>query len=133
MVKGFNGVKAQWHNGKNFIKTIQIPISKKYFAFFSIFAEINFEIFNILSSFICLCLRQKLNKKRMARFDKENLKVRILKLASMKSTGSPADLANRFEISERSVKRIVKEIREEGKKIRFCQTVQSYVTGVDYY
>jgi biotin operon repressor len=68
----------------------------------------------------------------MARFNKENLKVRILKLASLKSTGSPADLANRFEISERSIKRIVKEIREDGKEIRFCQTVQSYVTGGDY-
>jgi len=70
----------------------------------------------------------------MTRFDKENLKVRILKLASLKSTGRPADLASKFDISERSVKRIVKEIREDGKEIKFCQSVGSYVmVGIDYY
>jgi transposase len=38
----------------------------------------------------------------------------------------------RFEISERSVKRIVKEIREEGTDIRYSQFRRSYVTGEDY-
>jgi biotin operon repressor len=68
----------------------------------------------------------------MTRIEKENLKVRILKLAALKSTGSPADLAFRFEISERSVKRIVREIREEGSEIRYCQIRRSYVTGGDF-
>ena len=35
---------------------------------------------------------------------KKTLKVRLIKLAALKSTGAPADLALRFEISERSVK-----------------------------
>jgi biotin operon repressor len=69
----------------------------------------------------------------MTRFEKESLKVRILKLAELKCTGSPADLAFKFDISERSIKRIVKEIREDGNEIRFCQIRRSYVLGTDYY
>jgi len=68
----------------------------------------------------------------MNKFQKETLKMRLLKLATLKSTGAPADLALRFEISERSVKRIVKEIREEGTYIRYSQLRRSYVTEEDY-
>jgi biotin operon repressor len=68
----------------------------------------------------------------MNRFQKETFKWRLLKLAELKSTGAPADLANRFEISERSVKRIVKELRDEGIDIRYSQVCLSYVTGKDY-
>jgi len=63
----------------------------------------------------------------MNRLQKESLKVRLLKLAALKSTGTPADLAFRFDISERSVKRIVKEIRDEGIKIKYSQACRSYV------
>jgi len=68
----------------------------------------------------------------MTRSEKQNLKVRILKLAALKSTGSPSDLAVRFEISERSVKRIIREIREEGNEIRYSLTRRSYVIGEEY-
>jgi biotin operon repressor len=68
----------------------------------------------------------------MNKFQKEILKVRLLKLATLKSTGPPADLALRFEISERSVKRIVKELRDEGTEIRYSQSRGSYVTGEEY-
>lgn len=68
----------------------------------------------------------------MNRFQKEALKERLLKLAELKSTGAPADLAIRFGISERSVKRIVKELREEGKNIRYSQLCISYVTEDNY-
>jgi len=68
----------------------------------------------------------------MTRSEKQNLKIRILKLAKLKSTGTPADLALRFEISERSVKRIIREIREEGNAIRYCSTRRSYVIGDEY-
>ena len=68
----------------------------------------------------------------MNKFQKETLKMRLLKLASLKSTGAPAELALRFEISERSIKRIVKELREEGTDLRYSQTRQSYVTEEDY-
>jgi transposase len=68
----------------------------------------------------------------MNKFQKETYKMRLLKLAILKSTGAPAELALRFEISERSVKRIVKEIREEGTDLRYSQSRQSYVTDENY-
>lgn len=68
----------------------------------------------------------------MNKFQKETFKMRLLKLAMLKSTGAPAELALRFEISERSVKRIVKEIREEGTDLRYSQLRGSYVTDEDY-
>jgi len=63
----------------------------------------------------------------MNKFQKETLKIRLLKLAALQSTGSPNELAFRFEISERSIKRIVSEIRETGIDIRYCKTRRSYV------
>jgi len=68
----------------------------------------------------------------MNKFEKQVLKDRLLKLARLKSTGAPADLAFRFEISERSVKRMVREIREEGIDIRYSQSRGSYVTEENY-
>jgi hypothetical protein len=68
----------------------------------------------------------------MSRINRENLKVRILRLASLKSTGSPADLAVRLDISERSVKRIVSEIRGQGKEIKYSSMRKSYVTEIEY-
>lgn len=68
----------------------------------------------------------------MNKFQKETLKVRLLKLASLKSTGAPCELALRFEISERSVKRIVREIRDDGTDIWYSQSRRSYVTDKDY-
>ncbi len=68
----------------------------------------------------------------MNKFQRETLKMRLLKLASLKSTGAPAELALRFEVNERTVKRIVKEIREEGTNIRYSHTRRSYVTDEEY-
>ncbi len=68
----------------------------------------------------------------MNKFQKQDLKSRILKLATLKATGSPAELALILEISERSVKRIVREIRDEGKDIRYSQIRRSYVTDEEY-
>jgi biotin operon repressor len=68
----------------------------------------------------------------MNKFRKETLKVRLLKLAALKCTGAPSDLALRFEISERHVKRIVKEIRDDGTEIWYSPTRRSYVTEEEY-
>ncbi len=68
----------------------------------------------------------------MNKFQKKTLKVRLLKLAALKSTGAPAELALRFEISERSVKRIVREIREEGTDLSTVRSRRSYVTDEEY-
>ena len=64
----------------------------------------------------------------MNKFEKTCIKTRILKLVSLKCTGTPADLATKFEISERSVKRIIKEMRDEGNDICFDYGRISYVT-----
>jgi biotin operon repressor len=67
-----------------------------------------------------------MNKKERA-----TIKVRILRLASLRSTGAPSDLAVRFEIGVRSVKRLIKELREEGIAIRYSQISRSYVMESD--
>ena len=64
----------------------------------------------------------------MNKLQKQSYKDRIVNLARLKGTGTPAALALRLEISERSVKRIVREIREEGTDIRYCQIRMTYVT-----
>jgi biotin operon repressor len=63
----------------------------------------------------------------MNKFEKACIKLRILKLATLKCTGTPADMALKFEISERSVKRLIREIREEGCLIRYDYLRISYV------
>jgi hypothetical protein len=68
----------------------------------------------------------------MNKFKKETLKVRLLKLAALKCTGAPAELALKFEVSERYVKRIVREIRDDGTELRYSQTRRSYVTEEEY-
>jgi transposase len=68
----------------------------------------------------------------MNKFQKETLKLRLLKLAALQSTGAPNDLALRFEISERSIKRIVREIRETGTDIRYSKIRRSYVLEKEY-
>ena len=68
----------------------------------------------------------------MNKFQKEAYKLRLLKLANLKCTGAPGELALRFEISERSIKRIVKEIRDEGTNLRYSTVRRSYVTEDDF-
>jgi DNA-binding Lrp family transcriptional regulator len=63
----------------------------------------------------------------MKKEERTCIKRRILKLARLKSTGTPAELAIKFEISERSVKRIIKELREEGEVLKYDYSSMSYV------
>ena len=68
----------------------------------------------------------------MNRLERESYKTRILKLADLKCTGTPAELGLKFEISERSIKRLVMEIRAEGNDISYCPVRRSYVTEKNY-
>jgi hypothetical protein len=68
----------------------------------------------------------------MNKSKRATIKVRILKLAALRSTGAPADLAIKLEIGERSVKRLVKEIRDEGTEIRYSHLMETYVIGLDF-
>ena len=63
----------------------------------------------------------------MKKLERISIKRRILKLARLKSTGTPAELALKFEISERSVKRIIRELREEGDVLKYDYSSMSYV------
>ena len=65
----------------------------------------------------------------MNKFERACIKRRILKLANLKSTGTPAELALKFEINVRTIKRIIKELREEGEAIRYDYSRLSYVTN----
>ena len=65
----------------------------------------------------------------MNKFERACIKIRILKLAKLKSTGTPAELALKFEISSRTIKRIIKEMRDEGEVIRYDYSSWSYVTN----
>ena len=81
-----------------------------------------------VSESVCLLIVLQI----MNRLERNNLKVRILRLADLQSTGRPADLAERFGLSIRSVKRYVSEIRDDGYFIRYCPYRQTYVTEKEY-
>lgn len=63
----------------------------------------------------------------MTRFQRENKKVRILKLVHSKGTGTPAELAERLEVSIRSVKRFIYELKKDGYLIRYSRARGSYI------
>jgi biotin operon repressor len=86
-------------------------------------------LFNFI---ITLFVKNLITISIMSKFQKEILKIRLLRLATLRCTGSPADLALRFEISERHVKRIIKEMRDNGTDIKYSQSRRSYVTGEEY-
>ncbi|MCU0393386.1 MAG: HTH domain-containing protein [Thermoflexibacter sp.] len=46
---------------------------------------------------------------------------------SQKKTGTPSALAQRLDISERSLYYYIKELRKMGAPIRYCSAVESYV------
>ena len=65
--------------------------------------------------------------------DKRNIiKERLLKQVRMQTTGSPADLAGFLEINERTVKRMISELRIEGYNIVFWHAGNTYVLRMDY-
>jgi len=51
----------------------------------------------------------------------------IKQLAMYKNTGTPKELAEKLNISERSVKRLINELKELGEQIVYCRTCNSYV------
>ncbi len=68
----------------------------------------------------------------MTRDKRKLIKERLLRLIRMQTTGSPADLAELLEIHERSVKRMVRELRDEGYDIVFWHAGNSYIIRSDY-
>jgi len=68
----------------------------------------------------------------MTRDRRRIIKERLLRQIRMQTTGSPADLAGLLGIHERSVKRMVSELRDEGYNIVFWHAGNSYVLRRDY-
>jgi DNA-binding Lrp family transcriptional regulator len=63
----------------------------------------------------------------MTRDKRQRIKERLLQLIRMQATGTPADLAWLFGISERSVKRLISELRREGYIIAFMHSANTYI------
>ncbi len=69
----------------------------------------------------------------MNKFEKDCVKTSIIRLANLRCTGSPSDLAIRFGISERTVKRLIKELRDQGVDIYYEYNVVSYLIKKDEF
>ncbi|MFA9370903.1 MAG: HTH domain-containing protein [Labilibaculum antarcticum] len=51
----------------------------------------------------------------------------IKKLITIGSTGTPAELAQRLNISERSLSRLIKTLKENKNPITYSRTKRSYI------
>jgi biotin operon repressor len=63
----------------------------------------------------------------MNKFERACIKERILQLVRLRATGTPSELAMKLEISERSIKRIIHELREAGNNIMYDYNSLSYI------
>ncbi|MCB0735969.1 MAG: HTH domain-containing protein [Bacteroidetes bacterium] len=62
---------------------------------------------------------------------------RILELVKFKRTGTPKALAQKLNVSERTLRRMIAHLKEEGIAIRYNRSIQSYtinlhLTNSDY-
>lgn len=63
---------------------------------------------------------------------KQNLKDRLLRLIRLRCTGTPAELAVKLGISERSIKRMIGVLRDEGMEINYSPSRRSYIDSFEY-
>ena len=68
----------------------------------------------------------------MTKSEKALIKDRIFNLILRRFTGSPAELASNVNLSERTIKRLIKELREEGNHILYDNNCMSYRMHDDY-
>ena len=52
--------------------------------------------------------------------------IRIQELAKRNATGSPKELAERINVSERTLFRLVQNIKEQGVQIEYCRKISTY-------
>lgn len=52
---------------------------------------------------------------------------RLHELIKRRATGSPKELAGKFDMSERCIYRLVDELRSFDLDIKYCRTSQSYI------
>jgi biotin operon repressor len=58
--------------------------------------------------------------------DNPKFRNRILKLAKKHATGTPAQLAIKLAVCERTVNNIIADMRAEGVDIPYCRKLKSY-------
>ena len=51
---------------------------------------------------------------------------RVLRLTQNRSTGTPGELAHRLGVSERTARRLVECLKEEGYNIQYCRRNYTY-------
>ena len=71
------------------------------------------------------------NLNNMTKTKRELMKESILNLVRLRSAGTPADLAGRFGVSERSIKRMISELKREGYRITFWHGGNTYILEYD--
>lgn len=52
--------------------------------------------------------------------------IRIQELAKRNATGSPKELAEKINVSERTLFRLVQNIKEQGVEIEYCRKISTY-------
>jgi transcriptional antiterminator len=62
------------------------------------------------------------------KFDEYQAKLNQLqKLVTLSNTGSPKDLARKLLVSERTVRRMVHNLKSNNNPIEFCRKTNSYI------
>jgi len=51
----------------------------------------------------------------------------FLELCKQEKTGSRKEIANRFEMSDSGVKRMIRDLRDAGIKLEYNSTLKSYI------
>lgn len=55
----------------------------------------------------------------------------FIKLAQKRATGTPKELAAKFNIQERVLYRLLDSLKEDGLGFRYCRTIKSYCLNKD--
>ena len=63
----------------------------------------------------------------MKRIHRQDIKTRLARLARLRCTGTPSQIAMQFDIGERTVKRLVSEMRDDGIDISYRKEIMSYI------
>ena len=66
-------------------------------------------------------------------FETVQIVERINQLIRLKATGSPTELANKLNICERQVYRIIDELKTTGLPIQYCKKRKTYYYTSDVF
>jgi len=56
----------------------------------------------------------------------------LLRLIRLRAAGPPAELAVKFGVSERSIKRLIRELKSDGYKIEFWRSGNIYILDPEF-